>query len=89
MSARGHSSKPWQRMFVTIATTVVGGFMLIFGLWSLLLPRSFGAFIDFPPYNEHLLHDLGARLDGHEEHVNAVACLRCQQRLHGHAGTGR
>ena len=50
MSARGHSSKPWQRMFVTIATTVVGGFMLIFGLWSLLLPRSFGALIDFPPY---------------------------------------
>jgi hypothetical protein len=60
MSARGHSSKPWQRMFVTIATAVVGGFMLIFGLWSLLLPRSFGALIDFPPYNEHLLHDLGA-----------------------------
>ena len=60
MSAGGHSSKPWQRMFVTIATTVVGGFMLIFGLWSLLLPRSFGALIDFPPYNEHLLHDLGA-----------------------------
>jgi hypothetical protein len=29
-------------------------------LWSLLLPRSFGALIDFPPYNEHLLHDLGA-----------------------------
>ena len=60
MSMRGHSSQTWQRMFVTIAATVVGGFMLIFGIWSLLLPRSFDALIDFPPYNEHLLHDLGA-----------------------------
>ena len=34
--------------------------MLIFGAWSLLFPRSFDAFIDFPPYNEHLLHDVGA-----------------------------
>jgi hypothetical protein len=57
---RGRSSKTWQRMFVTIATTVVGGILLIFGIWSLLLPRSFDALIDFPPYNEHLLHDVGA-----------------------------
>ena len=60
MSMRGRSSKTWQRMFVTIATTVVGGVMLIFGIWSLLLPRSFDALINFPPYNQHLLHDLGA-----------------------------
>ena len=60
MSMRGRSSKTWQRMFVTIATTVVGGVMLIFGIWSLLLPRSFDALIDFPPYNQHLLHDVGA-----------------------------
>ena len=29
---------PWQRAFVVIAAIVVGGFMLIFGVWSLLLP---------------------------------------------------
>jgi hypothetical protein len=57
---QGRSSKTWQRMFVTIATTVIGAVMLIFGIWSLLLPRSFDAWIDFPPYNEHLLHDVGA-----------------------------
>jgi hypothetical protein len=33
---------------------------LIFGVWSLLFSRSFDTFIDFPPYNEHLLHDVGA-----------------------------
>src|SRR5215218_9813471 len=60
MNTRGRSPKPWQRAFVTIAAIVVGGFMLIFGVWSLLFPRSFDAFIDFPPYNQHLLHDVGA-----------------------------
>jgi hypothetical protein len=60
MNTRARSQKPWQRAFVTIAAIVVGGFMLIFGVWSLLFPRSFDAFIDFPPYNEHLLHDVGA-----------------------------
>jgi hypothetical protein len=60
MNTRGRSQKPWQRAFVIIAAIVVGGFMLIFGVWSLLLPRSFDAFIDFPPYNEHLLHAIGA-----------------------------
>jgi hypothetical protein len=60
MNTLGRSPRPWQRAFVTIAAIVVGGFMLIFGVWSLLFPRSFDAFIDFPPYNEHLLHDVGA-----------------------------
>jgi hypothetical protein len=50
----------WQRVFVTIAIAIAGSFMLIFGVWSLLFPRSFDALIDFPPYNEHLLHDVGA-----------------------------
>jgi hypothetical protein len=60
MSTRDRSRKPWQRAFVIIAAIVVGGSMLIFGVWSLLFSRSFDAFIDFPPYNEHLLHDVGA-----------------------------
>jgi hypothetical protein len=60
MNPHSRSPIPWQRAFVTIAAVVVGGFTLIFGIWSLLFPRSFEALIDFPPYNEHLLHDVGA-----------------------------
>jgi hypothetical protein len=60
MNTPGRSQKPSQRALVVIAAIVVGGFILIFGVWSLLLPRGLDAFIDFPPYNEHLLHDVGA-----------------------------
>jgi len=56
----GSVPKLWQRVFVTIAAIVAGGFMLVFGVWSLLFSRSFAALIDFPPYNLHLLHDVGA-----------------------------
>lgn len=34
--------------------------MMVFGAWALRWPVSFAAFIDFPPYNQHLLHDVGA-----------------------------
>lgn len=34
--------------------------MVAFGLWAELWPASFGAMILFPPYNEHLVHDVGA-----------------------------
>ncbi len=35
------------------------------GLWAFLGPESFYATIaSFPPYNQHLLHDLGAFLSG-------------------------
>ncbi len=37
-----------------------GTFMTGAGLWALLGPRSFAGFADFPPYNHHFLHDLGA-----------------------------
>lgn len=33
---------------------------LAFGIWSLVAPASFATAIAFPPYNEHLLHDVGA-----------------------------
>jgi hypothetical protein len=42
------------------ATLLCGAATLVFGVWSLLAPRSFATFIAFPPYNEHLLHDVGA-----------------------------
>jgi len=60
VSTQGRVPKLWQRVFVTIAAIVAGGFMLVFGVWSLLFSRSFAALIDFPPYNVHLLHDVGA-----------------------------
>jgi PPOX class probable F420-dependent enzyme len=37
-----------------------GIFMVGGGLWALVAPRSFADFADFPPYNHHFLHDLGA-----------------------------
>jgi hypothetical protein len=60
MSTQGRVPKLWQRVFVTIAAIVAGCFMLIFGVWSLLFSRSFAALVNFPPYNLHLLHDVGA-----------------------------
>jgi hypothetical protein len=50
----------WQGTFVTIVAALSGAWMLAIGLWALLAPRSFAAWIDFPPYAEHLLHDVGA-----------------------------
>ena len=54
-------SRPaWQRVVVSVIGILSGGWMLAVGLWALVLPESFADFIDFPPYNEHLLHDVGA-----------------------------
>ncbi|WP_138760231.1 hypothetical protein [Modestobacter altitudinis] len=39
---------------------VCGIAMGAFGAWALLAPASFADAIDFPPANEHLLHDVGA-----------------------------
>lgn len=43
-----------------LAATVCGLAMAAFGMWALGWPVSFAALIDFPPYNAHLLHDVGA-----------------------------
>jgi mannose/fructose/N-acetylgalactosamine-specific phosphotransferase system component IIC len=48
------------RIFVRSVVLVCAAFMLGVGLWALLEPRSFAAWISFPPYNEHLIHDAGA-----------------------------
>ena len=45
---------------VSAATLIAGLTMLAFGVWALGFPHAFAAFIDFAPYNEHLLHDAGA-----------------------------
>ena len=59
------------RTVVGIACLLNGCVMLVFGVWALVLPASFAAFIDFPPYNEHLLHDLGAFQIG----IGVTLCL--------------
>jgi len=45
---------------VTVAALICGASMLGLGLWAFLDPPSFSDFIDFAPYNEHLIHDAGA-----------------------------
>jgi hypothetical protein len=50
----------WQETFVMIIAALSGTWMVAVGLWALLAPRSFANWIDFPPYAEHLLHDVGA-----------------------------
>lgn len=53
-------ARRWQETFVAIIAALSGAWMLAVGLWALLAPRSFADWIDFPPYAEHLLHDVGA-----------------------------
>lgn len=43
-----------------LAAAVCGLAMTAFGVWALGWPVSFADLIDFPPYNAHLLHDVGA-----------------------------
>jgi PPOX class probable F420-dependent enzyme len=49
-----------QQIFVSTVTSLAGLFALTVGFWALLAPGSFADFIDFPPENDHLLHDVGA-----------------------------
>jgi hypothetical protein len=47
--------------FVRAVVLVTGLSMLALGLWAFFSPRSFADQIaTFPPYNRHLLHDVGA-----------------------------
>jgi hypothetical protein len=48
------------RMVVVTASFVSSASMLAFGVWAYLAPRSFADFIDYNPYNQHLIHDAGA-----------------------------
>jgi hypothetical protein len=34
--------------------------MIFFGVWAFSAPKSFADFIDYAPYNRHLIHDVGA-----------------------------
>lgn len=46
--------------FTRVIAVLCGTAMAVFGAWALLWPQHFADYIAFPPYNEHLLHDLGA-----------------------------
>ncbi len=45
---------------VVAAPLLCAASMLGLGLWAFLDPPSFSDFIDFAPYNRHLIHDAGA-----------------------------
>jgi PPOX class probable F420-dependent enzyme len=46
--------------FVLAVTGLAGLLTLAAGFWALLASGSFANYIDFPPENPHLLHDVGA-----------------------------
>ena len=49
-----------RQSFVAAATVVCAASMLGLGAWAFLAPESFSSFIDYAPYNRHLIHDAGA-----------------------------
>src|SRR5918911_2703970 len=54
---RWHTLSVVARVLTFVAAVVVGGA----GLWAFVAPRSFFDVIAvYPPYNQHLIHDLGA-----------------------------
>jgi hypothetical protein len=51
----------WRRQpGMTAAALVCAAAMLILGVWAYAAPVSFSHFIDYAPYNRHLIHDAGA-----------------------------
>lgn len=60
---------------VSIAITALGGvFFVGFGIWAFADPTGFyDAVAEFPPYNEHFLHDIGAFQIG----IGAALLLAC------------
>jgi hypothetical protein len=46
---------------VPIVAICGAAFFLVFGIWPFFAPQSFfDNLADYPPYNEHFLHDIGA-----------------------------
>lgn len=49
------------RTFGKVIAALAAAFYLVFGIWAFAAPESFYENIaTYPPYNEHLFHDLGA-----------------------------
>jgi hypothetical protein len=50
---------------VRVVAALAGLFYLTLGIWAFAAPESFGENIaNYPPYNEHLIHDIGAFMLG-------------------------
>jgi hypothetical protein len=49
----------WRRLTIA-ATAISAASMLVFGFWAFAMPESFARFINYPPFNPHLMHDVGA-----------------------------
>src|SRR4051812_43485693 len=47
------------QVFVVAIVVLCAAFMLAFGIWGMASPRSFMQYIDFSPYNRHLVRDAG------------------------------
>lgn len=45
---------------VIAVTVICAASMLALGIWAYGAPESFSQFIDYAPYNRHLIHDVGA-----------------------------
>jgi hypothetical protein len=45
---------------VAAAAVLCAASMLALGVWAFGWPESFARFIDYAPYNRHLIHDVGA-----------------------------
>jgi hypothetical protein len=52
--------RQWSRLGGPVAASICAISMLAPGCWSYVAPRSFADFIDYAPYNRHLIHDVGA-----------------------------
>lgn len=49
------------RTSIKVVAALAGLFYLTFGIWAFAAPESFfDSIATYPPYNEHLIHDLGA-----------------------------
>ena len=62
---QARSAGPWRQVWrrqpiLVAATLVCAASMLILGVWAFSAPESFSRFIDYAPYNQHLIHDAGA-----------------------------
>jgi hypothetical protein len=59
------------------ASALAGVFFLAFGIWAFADPSSFyDAVAEFPPYNRHFLHDIGAFQIG----IGVTLLVACWQR---------
>jgi hypothetical protein len=60
MTVQTEVAKPLRQPVTTAAIILCGAVMLGFGVWAYAAPESFASFIDYQPYNRHLVHDAGA-----------------------------